>query len=500
MIRPNEVVAFRESRARYPESAPFDPEEAYPEYRFGEPGSEPNPAYAAVRGALELAGLDSANAGTSRWNPLADLIGEGETVVLKPNLVKESHPRDPAGWRYVMTHGSVIRAVADYVFAAVGPGGRVLVADAPQTDSSFAAVVERLGLDAIRRFYAGQGLTLDVVDLRQEEWTNRGGVIVERRKLAGDPAGGVAYDLADASEFVGHAGHGRYYGADYDSAVVNRHHSGGRHEYLISRSVMAADVVLSLPKLKSHKKAGITSSLKNLVGVNADKNWLPHHTEGSPGSGGDEHPTMDVKHRVERMGAAALRGLAVRVPAVGTRLLALARRGGVHVFGDTETVVRSGNWWGNDTVWRMCLDLNKVVSYGTPEGTLRAEVPESRRRHFSLVDGIVAGHRRGPMNPDPLDAGLVLFGVNAPSADAAATYLFGFDPDLVPIVRQAFECRRYPLAEWSWRDVRVLSNVPEWRGPLRDVDPATTLRAEPHFAWKGHVELTSAVPAGSEDG
>jgi len=71
-------------------------------------------------------------------------------------------------------------------------------------------------------------------------------------------------------------------GADYVTSVVNRHHSGGRHACLSSGSAIRADVCVNLPKLKTHKKAGITCSLKNLVGINGDKNWLPHHTEGDP--------------------------------------------------------------------------------------------------------------------------------------------------------------------------------------------------------------------------
>src|SRR5205823_8929519 len=63
--------------------------------------------------------------GKANWNPLATLIEPGETVLLKPNLVKEKHPRDPQGWKYVLTHGSVIRAVADYAWKALrGHGTR----------------------------------------------------------------------------------------------------------------------------------------------------------------------------------------------------------------------------------------------------------------------------------------------------------------------------------------------------------------------------------------
>ena len=60
----------------------------------------------------------------------------------------------------------------------------------------------------------------------------------------------------------------------------------GTHEYLISRSAMDADVFINLPKLKTHKKVGVTLSLKNLVGINGDKNYLPHFCIGTPAEGG----------------------------------------------------------------------------------------------------------------------------------------------------------------------------------------------------------------------
>lgn len=281
-----QVVVAQTNAPCYPRIPPFHPGSAYPEYEFGELAAEPNEVYELVRHALILAGLDAKRAGTPRWNPLGRLIRPGETVLLKPNLIKEFHPRDPLGWQYVMTHGSVVRAVADYVFKALAGHGTVIIADAPQTDSSFYAIVQVLGLDVIRDFYRARGLDIELVDLRLEEWRNRGGVIVGRRRLPGDPRGAVAIDLGPGSAFHGHGGAGRYYGADYDQGEVNAHHSGGRHEYLLAGSAIRADVVFSLPKLKTHKKAGITVSLKNLVGITADKNWLPHHTEGSPEDGG----------------------------------------------------------------------------------------------------------------------------------------------------------------------------------------------------------------------
>src|SRR5436190_2052245 len=163
--RDRTVAVHRSSVASYPEQPPFDPRQHYPEGLFTRCGDEPNPAYGAVRACLQMAGLDAQRYGSAACNPLGELIRPGETVLLKPNFVKESHPRDPEGWRYVLTHGSVIRAVADYVWKALEGRGRVIIADAPQTDSSFEAVVHLLGLDILRDFYRAQGLNLDLYDM-----------------------------------------------------------------------------------------------------------------------------------------------------------------------------------------------------------------------------------------------------------------------------------------------------------------------------------------------
>lgn len=486
----NSVIAWSGDSSDYPGQAPFSPAEPYPEYGFGDVGLEPNASYEAVRGCFQTAGLDAARFDTPGWNPLQELIHPGETVLLKPNMVHQRHPRDPQGWRYVITHGSVIRAVADYVWKAIGPKGKIILADAPQTDASFSEMTRLLGLDAIRDFYLARGLSFEIIDLRQEEWTTRGDVVVERRKLPPNPYGAVAFDLGEASEFVDHPGAGNYYGADYDANVVNRHHSGGRHEYLIAGCAIKCDVVFSLPKWKTHKKAGITASLKNLVGVNADKNWLPHHTEGAAVRGGDEHPNPDLKHRTERQVAAAIRELSHRVPVVGPWVHRVARGVGKPVFGDTDSTIRSGNWFGNDTIWRMCLDLNKIVFYGNADGALGQQ---TRKRHYVIVDGILAGEGRGPLNPDPVPAGVVLFGVHPPSVDAACAYLMGFDPDKIPIVSRAFQCRSFPLSDHQWRDVVVRSNQAAWDRRLAEIASGNTFHFKPHFGWTEHIEQ---VPAG----
>lgn len=488
-MRPSLVAVGRARMADYPETAPFHPSTRHPELPFPDLATEPNGAYDAVREALLASGWGAANAGTPSWNPLSALVRPGDTVLLKPNLVKEAHPRDPRGWRYVLTHGSIIRAVADYVVLALGGRGRIWLADAPQTDSSFAAIVQVLQLDRLAAFYRSRGVEFELVDLRQQEWTPRDGVIVGRRDLAGDPRGYIPFDLGGASELYGFGGEGRYYGADYVTTEVNEHHAGSKHEYLIGGSAIHADVFINLPKLKTHKKAGITCSLKNLVGINGDKNWLPHHTLGAPAEGGDEVPSLSLRRRIERRAVGALRATSVALPGLGPKLFHRAKSVGKIAFGDTETVVRNGNWHGNDTTWRMCLDLNKVLLYGGVDGRLRKPEAESRKRYLSLVDGIIAGEGRGPMNPDPVEARLVVLGCDPVAVDAACATLMGFDVQQIPIVREAFKVRGWPLTEVTHDEITLVSNEPAWNGRLSSLPHASMLRFRPHFGWVGRIEL-----------
>ena len=53
----------------------------------------------------------------------------------------------------IVTHGAILRAVADYVYLALRGEGRLIIADAPQNDADFTALREIAGLDVLREFY-----------------------------------------------------------------------------------------------------------------------------------------------------------------------------------------------------------------------------------------------------------------------------------------------------------------------------------------------------------
>ena len=422
-------------------------------------------------------------------HPYLDMIEikAGDVVVLKPNLVKQYKETDHAEWECVITSAQLIREVCEYVSRRLLDTGKIYICDAPQTDSSFKEIAELLGLyDIARQCNEKYGTDVQVVDLRNEEWINKDGIIVERKKQPGDPNGTIRINLGRSSYFFGHKGEGRYYGADYDYKSLNAHHRGDLHEYLICATPIMADVFISLPKLKTHKKTGVTLSLKNLVGINADKNFLPHHTFGSPKKGGDEYPDTSLKRSIETWGAKLIKKIALRIPVIGTKIATAARNQGQKVFGAGNTTIRSGNWYGNDTTWRMVLDLNRCLLYGNPDGTLRNNAP---KRYYSIIDGMIGMEGMGPMQGDPKECGVFISGDDPALVDTVGATLMGFDWEKLAVVRECFKQVEMPITTNKPSDIMVVSDVEEWNGDLAHLQKASHFDFVPHFGWKGHVEL-----------
>lgn len=474
--------------AYYPDDSVFSPSESYPEYPWDADtinADAENRVYPAVRQTLHSLSLDAERFGTSAWNPLGELIKSGDTVLLKPNMVKESHLSKPDEYEYVITHGAVIRAVCDFVVLALQGRGKVLFADAPETDADFDLICERNGLMRLRDFYRvhAPDLVFEVIDLRREQWLKKDGVIVDRWPLQGDPGGYTEVKLNRNSEFIGHQSNGDYFGATFEKQETQRHHHGNVHEYLMSGSVLDADVLVNIPKLKTHKKSGITCCLKNMVGVNGDKNWLPHHTEGTPSMGGDQFAADNSRAKLEFSLFGWMKAQASKNPTVA-RILGAIKKIGRPVFGSTEEVIRSGNWYGNDTVWRMVLDLNKAVLLFDRQGELRA----SPRRTLCIVDAILAGEGIGPMHPDMKELGLIIGGFDPAVVDLLCANIMGFDYRKIPAVSRAFEIEHLPITKVRPDDVQVTTNIDGLGGMLENMAFDPGWRFEPHFGWKGHIE------------
>jgi hypothetical protein len=236
-------------------------------------------------------------------------------------------------------------------------------------------------------------------------------------------------------------GRGGFRVTQYDPRRMTTTHSAGRHRYLIARSLLEADVVVNLPKLKTHRKAGMTGALKNLVGINGNKEFLPHHRVGGSAGGGDCYPGRSVVKRThewlldcQNSTSSHLMRRALNVPARACSLLSRLL---------VDELGIEGAWAGNDTVWRMCLDLNRILLYARSDGTL-ADVPQRRVLH--IVDGVIAGQGDGPLAAERFALHALLASESGAAVDLVGASLLGYDWRLIPIVREAFGASTHQLA------------------------------------------------------
>ena len=420
----------------------------------------------------------------SEWNP-----SPLRHIVVKPNWVQESHEYIPDRWECVISHPSVVHVVLDELAQKLSGQGTISICDAPHTYANFSNIVARGNLDkhlqALSETYPD--LRLELIDLRREIWIREDEVVVQRRSNECDPRGYARFNLGEDSLFYGHPGEGNYYGADYDCSIVNDHHHDSVQEYLIAGTPVSADLFVNIAKLKTHKKTGITCCLKNLVGINGDKNWLPHHTKGYPSSGGDEFPDISFKTLIESKLKSLGMNLAFKVPVVGPRLYARMRSAGKQLLGDSSATIRNGNWFGNNTCWRMVLDLNRCLLYGNMESNLNHS---KKKAYLGIVDGIQGGEGNGPICPDPVDSRVLIVGDNPAHIDAVSAKLMGFDPMSIPLVFNSFDfSSKYPIASVHYDQLQVV----DFRGesPMtHSVDSmslAENTPFRPHFGWTTHL-------------
>lgn len=486
-ISSERIVSLAEVEPKYSLVPPFDPSTRYPEYPFDNNDVAipyTNPAYEGVRNVLRNLNLDIEHFSTPNWNPLGELVEPGNNVVIKPNLIRESHAKKKYEWIQVITHGSVIRAVIDYVFISLKGEGKVIVADGPQTDSDFDELAARNGLYEIADFYQKKGLNIELLDLRREKWLSKDGITYKRLALPGDPKGYVTVDLAEASEFSTYSLNGKFYGADYDVSETNKFHNHGKHEYVLCKTVMDADVLINLPKMKTHKKTGVTLSLKNMVGVNGYRNCLPHHTIGTPKENGDELPSSGIKSSIQSKFILWFKNLInASGGEAGNWARALKRLGALN-FGETSEVVRSGNWHGNDTAWRMVLDLNKIIIGYDSDGE-RREKPLS---YLTIVDGIIAGEGDGPLSPDSVPFGRIVAGLNPVAVDTVCATIMGFDYKKIPLLRNAWSMDKSPLVDYPVDELVCCMGGPDRKISIEQVSGECTQHFNPHFGWKDHIE------------
>ncbi|MBV8810488.1 MAG: DUF362 domain-containing protein [Acidobacteriaceae bacterium] len=437
-------------------------------------------AACAVRDLLLNWGLDAQRFGTTGWNPLGAFIQPGQRVVLKPNWVLH---RNEGGFGFdcLCTHGSVIDAVLEYV--AIARPGMVVIGDAPLQKCVFDELLTASGMKAVLAKYQARGLEVWIQDFR-------------RTMLFGDRLGAarredirrleqyVLFDLGEQSLLEPISGdYKKFRVTMYNPKRLRRTHAPGRHQYLIAREVIDADVVINLPKLKCHCKAGVTGALKNLVGINGNKEFLPHHRKGGKASGGDCYEGQSMlKGCAESLADTAAKLSVPKLQALASRsseiAVSVAKR-----IGNADTNLE-GAWHGNDTVWRMCLDLQRLLHYGQSDATLSST---PTRTVLTITDAIIGGEGEGPLRPEPVASGFLTGGTNPAAVEWVNALLMGLDPSRIPLTTHSFDDFSYPIA--GFRPAQIELATIGAKRDLSAVEELRTVRFRPSQGWIGHCEL-----------
>ena len=372
----------------------------------------------------------------------------------------------------------------DYCIIALKGSGKIIIGDAPMQGCDLELLLRASGYNDLFRFYNQHSVNLTPLDFRQYSTiVDKNKVLVARRYNSNES---LEIALNDSSRFnLIKSGTNKFKVSDYDAKITNSFHKDGKHIYLINKDVLSADVVINLPKPKCHRLAGITACIKNIVGITSDKACLPHRTSGSKQRGGDEYMYNNpIKNLISNVLEAKLKFEEKKK----FRLSLLMR----YMYGFLYHIMKIvskdknliGSWYGNDTVWRMTLDLYQILLYADKTGVIRNE---KQRVVFNLADMIISGERNGPVSPEPKKMGVIIAGDDAVMMDRLICEIMGFDFSKVPSVYNS--CKDPKLIRKSLTDYLFCSNLSEYNEKhIDELHFPVRWRFKPYDTWKGFVE------------
>ncbi|MBK7107883.1 MAG: hypothetical protein IPH61_01665 [Bacteroidetes bacterium] len=160
---------------------------------------------------------------------------------------------------------------------------------------------------------------------------------------------------------------------------------------------------------------------------------MPHHRIGGTSIGGDSYAGGNVlRYWSELALDNANRNKGKKLYWLWLRLASLLWK--ISLPGQEHQLAAA--WYGNDTTWRMVMDLNIIINYGKADGTI-ADIPQ--RFLYSFCDGIIGGQGDGPLRPDPLNLGVVSFSNDSATTDIAMATLMNLKIARIPLLIAAKE-------------------------------------------------------------
>jgi uncharacterized protein (DUF362 family) len=466
----NKVWVVRTSEPKYKDSE----EKSLKENLIG---AQITNTYKIISRLFKNAGFDLPNYGTPEWNPLGSFISVGDSVVLKPNWVSH-HNQSGQGLDCLVTNASVLGTMIDFSLRA--KPRRIIVGDAPIQGCDLLELMDAAGYNALKQLYPQDRTPVNWVDFRRTILHKLKGV--RNRYEDVRPINNYTlFDLGCESllEPISDKSN-RFRVTMYNPDLMFKTHAQGRHQYLVAKEILEADVFINIPKLKTHKKACITAALKNIVGINGNKEYLPHHRRGGSQIDGDCYLGWNLLKLLSEY----LSDGANRREGIWSYMFRQASRGTyglARILGSNKNI--DGSWYGNDTIWRTCLDLNRILRFGRLDGSM-ANLPQ--RKLLTLTDAIVCGEGEGPLASTPHPLGILTLATNSVAADYVHAHLMRFDWRKIPLIYNAFGQFRYPICDFRPNSIEVQFEGEWFHQPWPLWNNNTFIPPE---GWKNHCTL-----------
>ncbi len=350
---------------------------------------------------------------------------KNKRVLLKPNWVM--HSKSELDDICLRTNDNFVLATLKVVLEMKPLS--VIIGDAPIQGCNWEKMLSEDFSEKIKSLANEYEVAVSVVDFRRRIYSfsnNKKDADIRPLKEY------VIFDVGKTSwlEPITINGKSNFRVTNYDPERMVLSHSPGVHKYCLTRELFESDLIISLPKIKTHQKTGITAALKNLVGFNGDKDFLPHHRIGGTQRGGDCYPGGSLlrswsEKALDNANRRQGRKSFWIWQKLSSALWKLSIPGAEHQI--------AAGWYGNDTTWRMVKDLNRIVEFGNQEGEIKEH---AQRMIFSLCDGIIGGEGNGPLDPEPLPLGLITLTNHSLFHDRVMADIMSLPVDKLPLLNQ----------------------------------------------------------------
>mgnify|MGYP005755208689 FL=1 len=449
--------------------------------------SENNKIFEMVRDGLKDLKMDIENYGKKEWNPFKGIIKEDNNILIKPNLVMHKNGAG-FGEECLYTSPSLVAAIIPYIYKALNGKGKITIADAPMQSCDFQKLIEDSGYKELVQYYKNKGINIELKDLRGLISKEENGVL--KQEISSGNSGGVIVDLGKNSEHakLDKKQLRKIRITNYNPDELLQHHNINKHEYFIAKEALEADVIIDMPKPKAHRKAGVTISLKNFVGINTRKEYLPHHRFGDKKHGGDEYEKNSLLLKISSRLLDLRNMLQYKkmyiLAKIINKISNICERADKKFFSKEQN--REGSWHGNDTIWRTIIDINRIIKYADKEGKL-CDTPQ--RKIFAIADMIIVGEKEGPLLPSPKYGGIIAMGEDLVCFDEVVATILGLDINKIPLFQHLREKRKYPIVKENEHALIVSNSEKLNNKAISQITREEAINIEPSSGWKGYIEI-----------